>query len=367
MSIVLIFLIFLCIYKIEGYIYKRYCFEKLTSDIKFKDTAIFQGEESEIVETISNKKIIPIWWISIRFSISAYLNFNKENVKDNGNIVYRKDIFSIKPYEKLEKHYTFKGERRGCYEINEYSLKTSNFFVEYNFVENIKKHIEMYVYPRVIPELEFDLRLSNLIGEIEVEHDIIEDPFKLRSVREYSTLDSIKKVNWTATAKTGDLKVNEYEYTMGSEITVFLNVERYNSWDSEDLVEEGINIANTLGIRCGEKGISLRLISNCCEKDEDENIDVKSGCENEYYRTLARININNYKEHLSRIIKDNINENCMRGMFIIISHYISDDLQKVILEARAMGINTKWIIPKKEGTDIVVDNDEDIFVWEVIG
>lgn len=366
MTIILIFLIFLCVYEIEGYIYKRCCFERLTSDIRFKDSAIFQGEESEIIETISNKKILPIWWISFRFSTSRYLKFVEDDSEDNGNIRYRKNIYSIKPYEKLEKRFIFKGERRGYYEINEYSLKTSNFFVEYNFVENINKHIEMYIYPRLIPDLEFDLKLSNLMGEIEVERDVIEDPFRLRSVREYSTFDSIKKINWLATAKTGDLKVNEYEYTMGSEVVVFLNVERYNSWDSEDLVEEGINIANTLGVRCEEKGISLELISNCCEKGREENIDIKSGNREEYYRTLATININNYHDHLSKIIEDKIEENYIRGMWIIISHYISEDLQKAIAAAKAEGIKVRWIIPKKEGADIMLNNSEDIFVWEVM-
>ena len=75
---------------------------------------------------------------------------------------------------------------------------------------------------------------------------------------------------------------------------------------------------------------------------------------------------NNYHEHLSKIIEDKIEGNYIRGMWIIISHYISEELQKVIAAAKGEGIKIKWIIPKKEGTDIMLNNHEDIFVWEVM-
>ena len=54
---------------------------------------------------------------------------------------------------------------------------------------------------------------------------IVDDPFMLAGVREYQYGDSMRDVNWKATAKTGNLQVNQRDFTADRRLMVYLNVE----------------------------------------------------------------------------------------------------------------------------------------------
>lgn len=83
----------------------------------------------------------------------------------------------------------------------------------------------LYVYPRPFYSNALKLSLQNLNGEILVKRHLLEDPFEYRGIREYQAFDDIRSVNWKATAKTGELKVNQKNYTAMETIRIFLNVE----------------------------------------------------------------------------------------------------------------------------------------------
>lgn len=369
MEIFLILLIVLAFYCIQGYLYKKNCFKNLFTDLRFTSIAIFEGEKTELIETLSNKKLLPLWWLNMEFIVSRHLLFGKDDCKVRSNDNYKKDSFSLLPYEKIEKRFTVTGLKRGYYKINQYTITTGDLFARFKFVENIFNTIELYVYPRLISSLELNIQFEKLIGEVITQRHIIEDPFELRGVREYYPFDSLKMVNWNATAKTGELKVNEYAYTASQEIMIFLNTERYNDWDPEDMVEECIRIAASLASEFLAKGISVGLISNGCDDETSQNIYIEPGADTNhnllFYQNLARINISKTSSPLSSLISEEASNKNTQALWIVVSHYSGENLQEAVSTARSDGHNIKWILPKTQDSKLDVNDQNDLYIWEV--
>jgi hypothetical protein len=369
MKIILILIIAMAFYSLQARIYKKYCFKNLTSRLEFSTLAIFQGERAQIIEELCNKSWLPLWWISFQFEVSRNLIFGDERFEIKSNDNYKKDSYLLLPFEKVEKQFTFKGIRRGYYRISEFNLTTGDLFAKYKFVENVYNTIEFYVYPKLLSDIDVEVQFERLLGEVVTRRHIVEDPFELKGIREYYPFDSLKQINWSATAKTGELKVNEFSYTSSQEIMQFLNTERYNAWDPEALVEEGISIAATLASRFLEQGITVGLISNGCDDITEKNVTIESGCDPNhniiYYQNLSRINVDKIVSPLSSLMNNEVPKLNTKATWIVVSHYSGKDLQDAVENARLNGFNVKWILPKETSSKLDVENQQDLFVWDV--
>ena len=85
-----------------------------------------------------------------------------------------------------------------------------------------------------------------------------EDPFEIKAIRPYFPTDSMRVVNWKTSAKTGSLKVNQYEWTTDESVMVALDLSRGNEEERETLIEYVSSFSSLLI----ERGVSLSLSSN---------------------------------------------------------------------------------------------------------
>jgi hypothetical protein len=369
MRILLIFLIVFLFYIIQGRLYIKNCFKNVQAELKFNLPGIFQGEKAELVEVFLNKKLMPLWWVGVKFAVSRYLVFEEERNENEGNDNYRKDMFFLMPYEKVRKKFTITGARRGYYIIANAELNSSDLFGVYRVIRSFPCSAQIYVYPKLISEEEIDIQFKRMSGEILTKRHLLEDPFQLRGIREYQPYDSLKTVNWNATAKSGELKVNQYDFTASQKVMIFLNIERYNAWDPEKIVEESISLAASLVTRYIKLGMQVELVSNGLDAVSGERVRVSSGggmAHNiEIYESLARLDINSISGPVANIVESETACGNRDNVYILISHYFGDKLVGAVGEARLRGLDIKWILPKTQDTRINFELDNDLFIWEV--
>ena len=101
-----------------------------------------------------------------------------------------------------------------------------------------------------------------MMGTVERNKYLYEDHFMFRGIREYQSYDSMNQVNWTATAKSGQLMVNQYNESTCQQVCILLNVEPEGMIPKEKLSEESISIAAGLAQMFIEQGIQVSLLSN---------------------------------------------------------------------------------------------------------
>ncbi|MDG0809373.1 DUF58 domain-containing protein [Cohnella rhizosphaerae] len=93
-----------------------------------------------------------------------------------------------------------------------------------------------------------------------------EDHYHTAGVRAYRGGDAMKQVNWSATAKTGELLVNRRETMVGGDVTVLLNAELADASTNRRLAgeqfEEAISVAASVAKQALDSGGRAGLIFN---------------------------------------------------------------------------------------------------------
>jgi len=133
---------------------------------------------------------------------------------------------------------------------------------------------ELLVYPKLLPLQEIPFPSHSWMGDITVRRWILEDPFIRSGVREYQYGDPLNRINWKASARTGDFKVFKMDHTADPRIMIMLNVDLSESmWEAvtdQELIERGISYCATIVQNAIENGIPVGFASNAYQVDDKE-------------------------------------------------------------------------------------------------
>ncbi|MDT8718529.1 DUF58 domain-containing protein [Clostridium sp. 19966] len=368
MRILLFFLLLILIYLFQQNIYLKKCFEKVAAKAEFESKGVFEKDETDIVITVSNDKLMPLWWLGISYLANESFLFES----DEGFVAgenHRKDLAFIMSYEIFRKKYRVKANKRGYYTLHDFELSSGDIFAEYKEIKKFSVESCIYVYPGIISEDEFNISLKKLNGDIISKRQIIEDPFEFKGIREYSPFDSMKQVNWKATARTGELKVNNYFSTNSGKITIMINMEKFNQWDLDENIEESIRIAATLSTKYIKEGIEVEVLTNGCDRVSQEKVEISVGKSINkifyIYEALARLDIKNMSLNTEDFIDDAVKFSRLESNIIFISHYYNDKIAEKINLLKYKGFQIKWIVPDFDIKNIKLENVEDLYAWEV--
>lgn len=370
MEIVLIIVIILFFYEFQYRLYSKHCFKNLYLEFKFQDEAIFEGEKTKIKQTFTNRKWMPLWWLRIQYMISSNISFDQIEEKKVSNLERRSEELSLLGYEKLEREVTIVGKKRGYYTLENMDIICSDLFVTAKFVKKHYVNGGLYVFPKLLSNLEFDIQFKKILGDVITKRHLIHDPYERRGIRDYVTSDSLKDVNWTASARSNDLKVNVYNYTSSSEILIFLSCQKENNWVADNVIEEGISIAATIYDEFSKQGVNVGLITDCIDSDTNSNITVEAGCEQNhgllFNESLSKIIISESDDNnISKYINDEVIKNNKEPLWIVISNATRHGMRETMQNAAENDFDFKWIIPKEAHAEIELDNLNEVLIWDV--
>lgn len=255
-------LIAFLLFSLQKLIYQKLWNRNLSANISFAETSIFEGQEGQLKEIIENRKRLPLSMLKVKFQTDRHLKFEDTKGSRTTDQYYRNDVFQVNGGEKLTRTLRFTGGRRGYYTIDSMDMVASDLFLTSLFVETHSVHTALYVFPKPYDSKEFRQSLQQLNGEVLTKRHLLEDPFEYRGIREYQPTDDMKSINWKATAKTGDFKVNQKNYTALKAIRIFVNLEDDNLLKKEECVEASLQIAAGLCQYFLNQGIQVACYGN---------------------------------------------------------------------------------------------------------
>lgn len=352
---------------ISGY-YRKNWSKNFSISIEFSKNGIFEGEKTEIKQVFTNRKMLPVWWGDVKFQVPGELKFDDTKVADRN--YFHKDAVSIWPYEKVTRTLPFTAQRRGYYTVNTADFLTYDMFFSLKFIKVFPQSSELYVYPDIKRVESLDIDYKKIVGEIVKKRHIIEDPFQFRGIRDYYPFDSLKTVNWNATAKTGEMKVNQYHYTSSQEVVLLLDFDGYNIYDSRSVKEDLIRVTAFLAGKLIGNGISVGLLSNACSVTGEEiNIPCKNGLNQNLFilKTLSKLQTDKLKRPFDLYLKDLLTKKDTRPQYILLSYYGGESLQQRADEIRFNGMSLHWVLLKEKDRKMDIKNHNDLYLCEVIG
>ncbi len=356
MAILALVAVCILVYYIQSNLYRRFWSKSLSLSLEFSGKDCFEGEGLFLTQVVSNAKLLPMPWLCVKIQLSKKLQFINEEYDSVSvsDYVYRNDLYSIMFYQTIKRKLPFICTGRGFFTIRSAELVSNNILINQKLVASVDCNTSLTVYPRLIDPVQLQLPFEKIYGAVLTKRFINPDCFEFRGMREYMPLDSFKSINSKASARTGTLMVNLYDYTSTQEVIIYLNLEAYNRWSSDFVFEESIRIAASLAKQLTEKGISVGLVSNGRDIETDSEVNIRAGSDKTHlmniFNALARIDLSKTPNNI-----DTIKE----GYTVFISANCNDEAVAFYNRLQA----GQWIVPVFN-TD-KVDLDIEFIRWDV--
>lgn len=299
MPIFLIPLILIALYMAERWVFNRFWDQNLSVKLSFPKEAVFEGEKASLTEVITNQNFLPLHILQVHFQTDVGLDFSSASnfsVSDRVNVT---DIFSLRFFTRITRELSFNCDKRGYYSILQTNITASDYFSPDIHYNTRLQSTCLYVYPKMVEAPALDSAFKQILGEVVTKRYLYEDTFTFKGIRDYCSSDPMTSINWKATARSGDLKVNIRDYTSKSDVTIILNVEEPGILYETELLENCIRLAYTLSCKLIDQGIPVSLFSNGKDKVNKVPVKVGSGLSKNHItsiqRALARIDLSSQK------------------------------------------------------------------------
>lgn len=357
-------------YLLQKYLYRKYWDKNLSVNLSLSAEKAVEGDEVILYETVTNKKLLPLPILEVKFKTSRNLIFQNMNNSNITDFYYRNDLLSVMMYQKLTRSLPFICSRRGYYTIHNIDAVCSDLFMTSEAVATLDTDIRLYVYPKPVNFQKLEASFNKILGSVLTKRFINEDPFEFRGIREYQTYDDLKSVNWKASAKTGSLKVNVNDYTSSWQVKIFLNLESDSIWKREDLEEESIRLTLSLASAFITRGIPVSLYTNGIDILTHEKSIIPAGSGSNHItvfnEVLARIDTSQEVEAFVPAFYKDFYDSGKEDYIVIISFYQKEDLQNLLNGLLTDGYGFSWIVPCNR--DVAVSPVEElspyVIPWE---
>lgn len=294
--------VFLLMYLTEKF-YQIFWNRNLKAKVRFQDAAVREGEHTWIEEIIENKKILPLPTLTVKFQLERELQIKDRENTARTDMQYRNDCLVVMPYQKITRRLEIECQKRGYYGVTKLSLGMMDLLYRKLLGEELDNRTWLYVYPAKSRFLGLQEIFQKLYGIYMTRQTILEDPFAFRGIRNYTPQDPMHKVNWKATARTGELKVNQFFQTTDSDVMILLNVERTSMLLEEDLLEEAIRMAGDFAGYFIAKGVPVKLYTNGRDKITGKLVYISGGAGSGHLeqclKKLARIDLTREPEAMT--------------------------------------------------------------------
>jgi uncharacterized protein (DUF58 family) len=185
-----------------------------------------------------NRYWLPVPWLQLTETLPLELMVPN---------AYR-SVTTLGPYGRQRFTYMLHADRRGYYPIGPLHLRSGDLIGLNEELDSEGSADRLIVYPKIVPFAKVRLPSHSPIGTLRHTQPIFEDPSRVRGKRDYMAGDSLRRVDWKATATLGRLQVKQFEPSIALEtmICLNLNADEYEQRTRLDATELAIVIAASL-------------------------------------------------------------------------------------------------------------------------
>ncbi len=281
----------LFLYIVEGEFYRRLWSKNLEAKVSFSRKHAYCGDRGTLDIELVNRKLLPLPWLWIKLHVHASLKFEGAE-KNKNEYMYYNALFCIMGWQKITRRLPFRCTRRGYFPIKAFDVVgTSVLFNGKHSKSYDGCALTVYPMPADISTL-LDI-LEKTEGMAESSGFLNPDPFEFAGVREYMPYDSLKDINFKASARMGELMSNKHTPAVKGEIVIVLCMKLLKQNFEEERFEYSISLAATLAEHYISRGFTVALYSNGVDGLDGNIVKIEPGNGEgtllDIYEALARV------------------------------------------------------------------------------
>lgn len=296
----------------------------------------FLGEQVKVRVEIDNTGWLPLAWLQARESLPVSL-------RSGGPF---QSVTSLGPKGKTELSYTLDCSRRGYYPVGPLRLDSGDVLGA-----AASQHIQLEadyltVFPRIIPLSRLRLPSRAPLGTLRHHQPIFEDPSRVLGKRDYIPGDSLRRVDWKATASSGRMQVKLFEPSIALESAIFLDLDAstYSLRGRYDVSELAITVAASLANWLITVRQAAGLFTNGGDPAMDDQppapLPPRRGRGHllRILETLARVKASETFP-ITELLHQHTDHLSWGATLVVITSQIDDDLFDGLFEARRLGLD----------------------------
>ncbi len=259
-------------------VWSHYCLQDLRYRRQLSEQRILFGETVTLSISVENAKLLPLPWLETEDTIARDLEFEGQELRHTlvSNQMVLECLFSPRWYERVTRQYVMRGAARGVHVLGPTRLRSGDIFGFTMRETVLSNHQYLLVYPLTVPITRFGLPARHPFGDRRAPRRLLEDPSQVIGVRNYVYGDSLRRVNWKATARTQKMQSKVYDATTTYTLVIFLNTTtRFDSHYGihPELYELAVCSAASIADWAIDEGYAVGLHANSIMFRPDETIE----------------------------------------------------------------------------------------------
>lgn len=214
----------------------------------------FWGEIVPITVHVQNHSWLPVPWLRLSETIAVQLRHGRPN----------QALLTIGPQKSAQFTYQIQARRRGYYQIGPLHISGGDLFGLRPDIEAQLPADYLTVYPRITPLTQLGLPSRLPFGTLSSQQRLFEDPQRPLGVRPFRSGDSLRQINWKASAHTQQMLVKTFAPAISLQTAVLLdlNLDGYQRQSRHEQSEWAIEVAASLAAHLIELRQAVGLFSN---------------------------------------------------------------------------------------------------------
>lgn len=264
-------------------LWARWSLQRLSYERVLPEDHVFPGDRIDLRLRMTNDKPLPLTWVEVteRFApgLSAIDDPDFRPGSGNASPGISDWRTSLGAHERVSRQYELQAEDRGVYEIGAARLRSGDPFGLFTSERIEERRTRVTVYPRTVP-VELALPSVRPYGEDAGGSRLFEDPSRIVGVRDYRPGDSMRRIDWKATARLGAMQARVYDPSSSRHLLLCLNTQTTEPmWAGVvvELLERSITVAASIARDAYEARYSVGLLANSTFPDADRSIRIPPG------------------------------------------------------------------------------------------
>ncbi|MDA1001897.1 MAG: DUF58 domain-containing protein [Chloroflexi bacterium] len=258
-------------------LWSRLSLEEVVLTRELSEHRVYVGETVRVQLTLENRKPLPVPWIEVQTGMPRGMPVidARTHIGASGSPVLERNT-SLGRRDRIEWPITLRAIHRGYFRVGPSRLRSGDIFgfFEREVVTGAPAD-GIVVYPRTYALPDLGLDSARPFGEQRGGNRIYEDPSRVIGIRDYEPGDTMRRIDWKATARVQRLQSRVYEPSRTQSVVVALNIPTFEQqWQGSDplLLERGVSLAASLARAAYEGGSAVGLIANGSFPDADRPI-----------------------------------------------------------------------------------------------
>ncbi len=220
------------------------------------------GQTIDVTLRLTNRSKLPVIWLLVEDLLPrAALSQQPPAIAVAGE---RLQLCYLRGGQTRQLAYRMHFRRRGCFQIGPLVAETGDLMGLYRRHRVHAGSDVVLVFPAVVPLGGYDIASPRPLGEIRIQNALAEDPTRLRGIRPWRVGDSLRRVHWAATARTGTLHSKLYEPTSMAGATLVLDLHQDTNPPHHEPLRSDLTVTLAASIAhfLYEQGQPVGLLSN---------------------------------------------------------------------------------------------------------